>query len=68
MANNRLYLVNTRTGEKRLLAKSLGDGWYDPGQPDNSVPLFEWLSGDLASWNEAMPTELTLKTEYEIDD
>lgn len=28
MANNRLYIVDTETGDKFLLAKSSADGWY----------------------------------------
>lgn len=28
MANNKLYIVDTETGDRVLLAKSMGDGWY----------------------------------------
>jgi hypothetical protein len=28
MANNRLYIIDTETGDKFCLAKSMGDGWY----------------------------------------
>ena len=29
MANNRLYIIDTRTGEKFMLAKSMGGGWHN---------------------------------------
>ncbi len=40
MANNRLYILDTETGEKVMIAKSMGRGWQS-----KDVFLEEWFSG-----------------------
>jgi hypothetical protein len=66
MANNRLYIRDTQTGEKLLLAKSFGNGW---ALWESSVDKFEeWCaSRDVqASYtNTGGPTMLELITEGE---
>ena len=46
LANNRLYIVDTETGEKFMLAKTLGYGWYcrgtNPGEPLIDERLESW--------------------------
>ena len=34
MANNRMYLVNTATGQRVLIAKHLVTEWYFPATPE----------------------------------
>jgi hypothetical protein len=62
MANNRLYIEDTETGERYLLAKGFGDLWSLSGDDDK---LHDWLTtGDrdrLASDHGA--TKLRLVTE-----
>jgi len=46
MANNRLYIVDTETGEHFMLAKSMGRGWYirgeNPGEPSFAERFEAW--------------------------
>lgn len=43
MANNRLFIRDTMTGERIMLAKSMGEGWYIPlGQAEK---VEAWLDG-----------------------
>ncbi len=65
MANNRLWIKNTETGEKLLLAKSFGHGWK---LWDDAKGLAEWL--DTADFgasfgNCSAPSVLVLVTENE---
>lgn len=79
MANNRLYLVDTETGERQVLFKSGGEGWYVSADTDE---IERWLTGrDIpcavagvvyaatATPGETaprvLPTRLQLRTEYE---
>ena len=63
MANNRLFIINTLTNERLLLAKSFGAGWVlmpTDGQLD------EWLRthDDIASWgNCSEPSALRIVEE-----
>jgi hypothetical protein len=63
MANNRLYIENTRTGERMIFCKTMGDGWYvfDPEE------LGDWLGidcHDAAMWGNCWAnTELRLVAE-----
>lgn len=75
MANNRLFIVDTETGEQIMLAKSSGDGWWvwykdDEGKAARIDELTEWLQHrDLqASYGNtnAKPSRLRLVTENEI--
>lgn len=70
MANNRLYILDTETGEKFLLAKSMGDGWYIWSDPESFEDSFEnWMEGrDIAASYGVLdmkPTKLKLITENE---
>jgi hypothetical protein len=40
MANNRLYLLDTKTGEACFLAKAMGDGWYTTEGTDERLDKF----------------------------
>lgn len=59
----RLYLVDTRTGEKFLLAaKIIRDGWTAVNF--TTKPLDDWIKGrDLAASTGSEPTGFVLKTE-----
>lgn len=61
MANNRLYIQDTETGDICLLAKGFGSLWT----PCNEGKLFEWLNtGDRdRTASECGPTKLRLVTE-----
>lgn len=47
MANNRLYIVDIETGEKFMLCKTMGRGWYcretNPGEDPIEKRLEDWL-------------------------
>lgn len=43
MADNRLWLVNRRTGIAIMLGKSLGWGWYDPPTKERFMAFFDCL-------------------------
>ena len=64
MANNRLYILDTETGEKILLAKSMGRGW----EAQDNI-MCEWLSGrDLnASYGNCLDGNTELKLICEND-
>jgi hypothetical protein len=63
MANNRLYIEDTETGEHFLLAKGFGDQWSAVG--DLTDKLHEWLNtGDRdRTASETGATKLRLVTE-----
>jgi hypothetical protein len=72
MANNRLFIVDTETGERIMLAKSNGDGWwiwYGEDQASRIDELTAWLQlRDLnASYGntDCQPSKLKLVTENE---
>ncbi len=46
MAKNKLYILDTETGDKILLAKSMGEGWeYDNKTWDGNYDIMcEWFS------------------------
>lgn len=63
MANNRLFIEDTKTGERFLLAKSFGGGW---GLRHSEDELQDWLlkHDDPASWGTAIePSTLRLIAE-----
>jgi hypothetical protein len=63
MANNRLYIVDTETGDKFLLCKSFGQWTMHP----SSDEFDNWLKDrDIASTTGTEPTKLVLKTENEL--
>ena len=63
MANNRLYIVDTVTGDKFMLCKSLGDGW-GVFMSERGEELDTWLSErDLNAANQNGYTTLNLITE-----
>jgi hypothetical protein len=73
MANNRLFIVDTETGEEIMLAKSNGDGWwvwYGEDKAGRIDELTAWLQlRDLqASYGNtnAEPSKLRLVTENEM--
>lgn len=62
MANNRLYLVDTLTGDKTLLFKSMGNGWYFYDHEKTT----DWLAGrdwDASYGNGWAKTRLALEGE-----
>ncbi len=66
MANNRLWIVNQRTGDKILFCKSSGDGWYCDINSRSMQDLHDflhWDSNDEAGWKGESPTELVLTTD-----
>ena len=72
MANNRLFIVDTETGERIMLAKSNGDGWwmwYKDDKARRVDEITEWLGmRDLnASFGNTddQPSRLVLMTENE---
>jgi hypothetical protein len=67
VANNRLYLEDTATGERLLLAKSFGAGWTLWPTPSQ---LNEWLicRDEAAAYGpdqDTATTQLRLLTEYQ---
>lgn len=62
MANNRLYIEDTETGERHLLAKGFGSLWSLAGGDEK---LHDWLNtGDRdRTASESGPTKLRLVTE-----
>ena len=64
MANNRLYLVDTETGESIMLAKGFGFGWS--WRVDNEK-IENWIVDKdiLASCGPEHPTNLRLMNESE---
>lgn len=66
MANNRLYLKDTETGEQILVAKSFGDGWTWRASANE---LIQWLRerdmGASYGITDDQPTRLKLETENE---
>lgn len=67
MANNRLFIVDTETGEEKLLCKTFGSGWYEWQEPG---VLTEWLEErDIAAsyGNGDSPTKLRLRAENDTD-
>jgi len=66
MANNRLYIVDTETGDKCFLSKGLAFGW-DGLDKDFQKRLDKWLyNKDIAASAGYAPTKLVLKTENEM--
>lgn len=65
MANNRLWLKNTKTGESFLLAKGFGLGWCKPASEGFCDSLFEWLRDNdvTGGFGVASATELIIVTE-----
>lgn len=76
MANNRLYIVDEDTGERFLLAKSMGRGWYffaGDGVEERIAKLNDWLSVSFlrdaaAALRDSRTTRLRLVTERELLD
>jgi hypothetical protein len=57
--SQRLYLVDTKTGDKILLAEAIPEGWYP-----SINGLWSWLAGrDMDATHGTEPTTLFLKTE-----
>lgn len=61
MANNRLYIVDTETGEYFMLAKSMGAGWYlnlhatqdaEGGRPAPTYETHDEWAARLGAWLE----------------
>lgn len=74
MANNRLYIVDTESGERILLAKSNGRGWwiwYGKDKAERLDQLSNWLElrDRRASYGntDKSPSKLRLVTENEPD-
>ena len=64
MANNRLYIKDTETGESILVAKSFGDGWdwrAEREELTNWLINRDWAGQDVG----AELTALKLITEYD---
>jgi hypothetical protein len=60
-ASQRLYLIDTKTEDKLLLAEAYEDGWWYDNYDDF---LHTWLiNRDLAAVHGTEPTILVLKTE-----
>jgi hypothetical protein len=65
MFDQKLWLVDTKTGDKLLLLESYEGGWWFDDCDDF---LHEWLVGrDLAAAHGTEPTALILKTEGVTD-
>ena len=47
MANDRIFLVNTETGEGLLLAKHLWVGWYKGPTPEKYSRFFDNLNNEV---------------------
>lgn len=76
MANNRLYIEDTETGERFMLAKSMGEGWYTRNENEGEATFQErfdaWLEGGArdsgASYrNREEPTRFRIVTENEME-
>ena len=68
MANNRLFIVDSETNEKFLLAKSMGMGWYIKN-PEFVKDLGKWLAErDLGASHGDEITRLILRCEDDIDE
>jgi hypothetical protein len=67
MANNRLYIVDTETGDRFLLAKGFG-GWERPAMHQPTA-VFDWLLAHDADAACSLggPSKLRLMTESEVD-
>ena len=66
MADNRLFIIDTETGEKFCLCKSYSTGWYVKNPASLGDELTEWLDMrdiDAAYGTGDTQTELILVTE-----
>ena len=66
MADNRLFIIDTETGEKFCLCKSMSDGWYVKDATSLGDDLTEWLDMrdiDAAYGTGDTQTKLILVTE-----
>jgi hypothetical protein len=66
MANNRLYIEGTETGNRLFVAKSYGGGWGWETAPDK---INEWLAQRSRDWSASFgdktPSKLQFRTENE---
>lgn len=66
MANNRLYIVDSQSGEELMVAKTFGEGWQWTKTPEE---VTEWLflrDQEVAYSNSnPSPTRLQLRTELQ---
>lgn len=63
MANNRLYILDTETNEKLLLAKTFGDRWLL--RIDSEI-FYNWMKDrDIVCQTSNEPSKLKLITENE---
>ncbi len=69
MANNRLFIMDTETGDIIMLAKSMGVGWYTRGGIEQRLDDFFDEDGDRdqgASYGAGGISRLVIRTEGEI--
>lgn len=74
MANNRLFVVDTETGDYKCLLKTMGDGWYFPipFRDSKGDIMVDWLDRrDIGqSYGNCglddLPSKLVLMTENEL--
>ena len=69
MANNRIFIVDTETGDIIMLAKSMGAGWYTRGGIEERLDDFFDENGDRdqgASHGAGGLSRLVIRTESEI--
>ena len=52
MANNRMWLVQEKTGKKILLAKSMGTGWYTFHEQERIDEWFRDRRDDETRWGQ----------------
>lgn len=69
MANNRLYIEDTETGELLMVAKSFGDGWHWRKSDDEINDWLEKKKRDFEATSGSTSgtwTTLRLVTEHEL--
>jgi hypothetical protein len=65
MANNRLYILDTESGEHIMLAKGFGNGWSIRKSAEELEHWIEQGARDLAA-SESGSTKLKLVTEDDL--
>lgn len=61
MANNRLFIVDSITGERFLLCKSFGHGWQSFQRALRAAGATEWVDETAEEWVKRLDAWLALR-------